>query len=299
MTLLAPALSVTLSQRRWRCVLDPMLALTPHGLMLAKQLGDLLELWVVRELWQILDNTHFYLQNPEYLQPSKVSSPTLGKSLRSASTHIEEQSLYDWEEVRLESDLAGLNLYWIGDAIGQSLLPETVNKDIVEQFEALAQSLDNQYQSDIEMNRPLHSVFRDMAAATAALDSAFILTIAPLAELEEAPEPLICTMLRQWGLRCEEIDGSDRFAAIEREHLQALIAHAGLSKLVWSGARLALLHLMLPKALSFQLQQHRVRQNLDLNPVEPWPSEATDWNKSTTRNPINPWENAQGFWFLL
>ena len=53
MTALFPDLSVTVSQRRWACVLDPILALSEYGLPLVKQLGKVMDLWVVREFWHI------------------------------------------------------------------------------------------------------------------------------------------------------------------------------------------------------------------------------------------------------
>ncbi|MBD0337204.1 MAG: hypothetical protein ICV62_17080, partial [Cyanobacteria bacterium Co-bin13] len=65
--------SITLNQRRWACVLDPALALSDYGLPLAKQLGELMELWIVREFWHLLDNTQFYLQQPEQLLQSAGS----------------------------------------------------------------------------------------------------------------------------------------------------------------------------------------------------------------------------------
>jgi hypothetical protein len=58
-----PDLSVTISQRRWACVLDPTLTLSRFGLLFGKRLGEVMELWVVREIWHVLDNTQFYLQD--------------------------------------------------------------------------------------------------------------------------------------------------------------------------------------------------------------------------------------------
>lgn len=71
MSAVLPDLSVTISQRRWSCVLDPTLALSYYGLALVKRLRQVMEVWVVRELWNILDNTHFYLQDPASLLPNR------------------------------------------------------------------------------------------------------------------------------------------------------------------------------------------------------------------------------------
>ncbi len=62
-----PDLSLTVSQRRWACVLDPTLALSRFGLLLVKRLGEVMELWVVRELWHVLDNTQ-YDTNPQSMK---------------------------------------------------------------------------------------------------------------------------------------------------------------------------------------------------------------------------------------
>jgi hypothetical protein len=53
MSLIFPDLTVTLQQRRWACVLDPALILSPYGPEL-RRLGEVVELWVGRELWHML-----------------------------------------------------------------------------------------------------------------------------------------------------------------------------------------------------------------------------------------------------
>jgi hypothetical protein len=39
-----PDLSLTVSQKRWACVLDPTLTLSRFGLLLVKRLGEVMEL---------------------------------------------------------------------------------------------------------------------------------------------------------------------------------------------------------------------------------------------------------------
>ena len=90
MATLLPDFSVRFSQRRWTCVLDPFLALSPNGLILATQLSQVLELWIFRELWQILDNTEYYLHQPQTQlaapPPGKTEPPLLdGKALQTCS----------------------------------------------------------------------------------------------------------------------------------------------------------------------------------------------------------------------
>lgn len=300
MTTISPTLSITLSQRRWRCVLDPLLALSQHGLLISQQLGDVLELWASRALWDIMDSSRIYLQHPDYL-----SLPAATSADPQALTH----ALQDWEEVRFESDLAGLNLYWIGDAVSQSLLPDGVTSDIIESYEALAQALESQHPPTLDLSNPIVSAIRDAIAATATLKSAFLMTVVdPSSASTDSPsnpnaadEPAICSILNAYGVSCQQVDKGDRFVMIEREHLQALAVQSGLSPLMWSGMQLAVLHLLLPNINHFLLQNRKDKNHLlsQLSPEESWDFPAEKWQEDVKLNTINPWENAQAFWFLI
>ncbi len=135
-----PNISVSISPRRWPCVLDPSLALSRYGLAVAGRLGGWLELWVVRELWHILDNTHFYRHRPGLLsaaapeQAADAADPSAGEAL---------QALGGWERLRFQNDLAGLKLYWVGDDPGSSLLPPAADPAVVWRYEALACALEH------------------------------------------------------------------------------------------------------------------------------------------------------------
>jgi len=50
-----PDLSVQISQRRWRCVLDPNLALSPNGAAFARRLAPHAEVWIGSEFFNILE----------------------------------------------------------------------------------------------------------------------------------------------------------------------------------------------------------------------------------------------------
>lgn len=291
--------SITLSQQRLRCVLDPILALSQHGLLISKYLGEVLELWVLRELWGIMDNNRFYLQHPDRLM-LPAAGPVNPQDLT--------QALQDWEDVRLESDLAGLKLYWIGEAVSQSLLPDGVTPDVVESYEALAQTLERQHPSTFDISDPIIAATRDAIAATATLQSAFLLTfvntpIAPPSD-NRLLEPAICSVLKAYGMPCQQIDEGDRFAIIAREYFQTLIVQAGLSPLIWSGLNLAVLHLLLPNVNHFLLQNRKDKNHLltPLSSDEPWSYTGETWQEplgTTPANAINPWRNAQAFWFLI
>src|SRR5262245_16700552 len=122
MSLLPPSLSLTVETSRRACVLDTRLALSSFGLLLAQRLSSEFELWLVRELWQILDNTEFYLSEPESLTRSRAAANGVAANSISGTDGI-RHALTQWELARTENDLAGLKFFWIGDAVSESLLP--------------------------------------------------------------------------------------------------------------------------------------------------------------------------------
>lgn len=259
MSVLPPSLSVTVNMKRRACVLDAHLALSRYGLLLAQRLGDEFDLWLVRELWQILDNTQYYLSNPELLIP-----PRAGKHVRTVKQHPETNGdikkqlfrdiLNQWDLARIETDLAGLKIFWIGDALSESLLPTGVDPNLVHRFETLASSLDLRvYKNNGKTSTEniFADCFRDAAALTAALIShrGFILTRQGHGN-EELPEhePILCSYLRQWGVRCFRVE-LDQKINIEREFIFPIFARAGISELMWAGLNLAAVHIVVPEAI--------------------------------------------------
>src|SRR5262245_19038878 len=123
MSSLPSSFSVAVDLKRRACVLDTHLALSPYGLLLAQRLSSELDLWLVRELWQILDNTDYYLSEADRLSSvgltQELSTPLAGQS----DAQNLRDALSQWEAARTETDLAGLNIHWIGDALCESLLP--------------------------------------------------------------------------------------------------------------------------------------------------------------------------------
>jgi hypothetical protein len=289
MTTLLPDFSITCSQRRWACVLDPTLALSEYGLPLVKQLGEVIDLWVVRELWHILDNTYFFLQQQESIFVKETAPRQAFASQHSLSQQA-LRALKEWEHLRMETDLCSLNLFWIGDGVGESLLPKNVESNFIWRWESLAQNLDRQLNSDRHAAEPLTSAFRDAAALAAALGSAFILTHRSPEEAAQNLPPAICTTVERWGVNCQEIDSGDAIASLEREQLRQLLIHAGVSKLLWTGLRPAVLHLVVPSALM-------------ASPPPSWSEEFSlteleDWQEVQEKD-LNFWEGARGFWYLV
>jgi hypothetical protein len=216
--------SLTWNRQPQTCVLDPGLAFSPYGLPLVKHLREYLELWVVRELWHILDNPRYYLQQPE--------SMPLGAALDPADwnrpTHRQQmnQTFQDWQSIRMSVDPTNLKLFWIGDRPSESFLPSGTDPQLAARWESLARSLDRQFDGRLPSSEILAPALRDTAALAAALSSAFILTYQPEGS-ESNLTPEICLTLDQWGIPCQAIAALDPIAALEREHLIRLIITAG------------------------------------------------------------------------
>ena len=99
-----------LSDRRWICVIDPALALSQYGVSLITQLSSVLELWVVRELWHILDNVDLYLQRPKLITPK--GSP-FAKTLEQERRSLEETflALKAWEQFRIGTEFGRIKYF--------------------------------------------------------------------------------------------------------------------------------------------------------------------------------------------
>lgn len=297
MATLLPPLTLSLSQSRKSGVLDPLLALSPYGLSLAMQLGQVMELWVVRELWSILDNSCFYLQHPEVMMPP---TPDMAIASDLPIPVLDETTIQAWEQARTNIDITGLNVFWVGDALGQSLLPDGTKPNILRQYEHLAQSLECFNRQRSAIAEPLNAACRDTIALAAALNSAVILTVLPPPHSAPDLPPVICRILTSWGIACRQIDPHDPIAEIERDHLRHLVVHANLSKLLWSGLRLAVLHLSVPLAPSSLWTDGESEAPIEVDEFgslpQQWPAEQSGaWATPET----NYWSQAKGFWYAF
>lgn len=257
-----PPLSVTVSGRRRACVLDADLALHELGLLLASRICNEFDLWLVREFWEILDSTEAYLEHPQWLRPSagRGHAPEATAQFNADLTGIFEQ----WETWRLESDLAGLKFYWIGDAMRESLLPKGLDHNVLHRYQVLARSLDTRI-ARLKPPRPgrrigneaegrpydtLTECSRDAAALAAALAhyQGFILTHTgdETASGTVDPKPAICRYLESWGVKCAPAGNGK--ASMEAKYLAPILAGTGVCELLWAGLNLSVVHLVVPKA---------------------------------------------------
>jgi hypothetical protein len=267
-TLSFPDLSIQLTRRRSRCVLDPNLALSRGGAMIVRLLAPYVEPWVGPEIFNVIDSATLYQQEPELL---------IWPGTDQADVAAVPEVLRDWVQLREE---ACHYLYWVGDALRESFLPEDLDDSLLARWEAASRSLDSRLPQAMEATGPLIAAMRDAAALCAVLPNASIVSRGRRGEL-----PAICRHLHKWGLGCEKLALEDALASIERAAFLQLLVTAGLAPLVWSGLQLAVVHLCVP---------HLGR----LGPVSGIESEATVLaDEPEITLPRNPWEDAKCFWY--
>jgi hypothetical protein len=241
-----PPLDVSLSSRRMACVLDGELALSRQGLLFATRLAQEADVWLFRALWQTLDNSYM-------LRDMSERDPASDGRDAFPSPRILQQ----WEMARLETDLGGLQLFFVGDARHESLLPKEIGKDLVRRFELFADELNGLHQQPVDEEQPLYSLTYECRRDTAALAAALVrhrplvFSLCQKAQLPESTPPL-CVFLQRCGIACHLIAGRRQVASI-RNHLEPIFARTGLAELMWDmerdGQQLAVVHIVAPHAL--------------------------------------------------
>lgn len=265
--------------RRRACVLDGALALSPLGLSLAQRLCGEFEVWLVRELWQILDNTAFYLERPERLFTG------LGCPVLNGSADAIRETLRLWDFARTEADLAGLNVYWVGDALGGSLLPAGFDAHLVNRYERLAHALDRRAEG-VGASGALVQCARDAVALTVALapSRAVLLTTR---ESWAPDEPLPAPLLRAWGIPVDALPPG-RSGRLEREALGEQLARAAVAELRWAGLDLVAMHIVARRAAAIPAFGGSSLLESDEPDVPDDGDDECDW-----------WADAVAFWYPL
>jgi len=193
----------------------------------------------------------------------------------------------------METDLSGLKLFWIGDRLGESLLPAEADAKMIWRYEAFAESLAGSPDDRTAFNEVLLTAFRDVVALAAAQGSAFILTQLPEGATASS-SPVICNALGGWGVPCKAIPAQDPWAALERDCLRRLVARAGLVKWFWAGLRLVVLHLLVNNTAIASSDSKNVSSE------GPFFAEESLLDLAEHQKPaINFWQSAQAFWYSL
>ena len=260
--------------RNWSCVLDPAIALSHYGVLIAESISKEIELWVVQELWNMVNNVEFYLDRTELITPR-----TSNTGNRAVATEV-IWSLKEWEKTKQEKDLVKLGMFWLGDNLQESLLPKDTPVEFFRQWQASASTLDRRDRQTSQEDSVLTLAFRDTIALAASLKSAFVLTYLPSTDSDISPA--ICKALENWGISCQVMNKRNPIVAMERQYIRQLIVRAGLGKLLLAGVNLAAFHLVMPAATT----------SIDL--LQYPPSLADGQNRENYF-----WNNVKGVWYYL
>jgi len=304
-----PPLSIEVSTRRRACVVDTDLALSKGGLPVITRICNEFDIWVVPQLFRILDETEFIRTT---LCPKSCKPENNAKASEEIPPHFigdilsDQKVAFQWEAARIETDIAGLNIYWMGDEKCESLLPKHKHGDqnLIQRFRVLTQSLEKKLKIQCERQHAKRSqdlanthppqvsypdflkyeCFRDTAALATALSpvGSFILTRyspgrKPKNRSPDMPE--ICKRLVTSGIPLKRV----QMYAVERDYWAPVWVRTGMTELMHAGFRLAIVYLILPNAYLIHLE------NCDDEDLT-----ATDRKVS-----VHWWDEAQAFWYPL
>jgi hypothetical protein len=206
-----------------------------------------MDLWVGREFWHVLENIQFYLQHPELLLLNRAMPDRTEYIAAFSPTEI-IQSLQEWEKFRQELDLERMKLFWVGDRLSESSLPPDSLPNTIQTYERLARALDDRIPRSPQTSATLSALLSDTVALSASLNSSFILTRQYLSA-DRLLLPEICLELESLGISCQMLKLEDEMVAIEQDYLRQLLVRVGVSKFLWAGLQLNVLHLFVPSIL--------------------------------------------------
>lgn len=316
MSIVFPDVTLSIKQRHYALVIDPLLALSPYGLSLTRQLNTLLDTWIPRGLRHIIDNTSMYLHLPHQLSVFKLKSFAKNKQQQQVILSV----LQEWESFQNITHEHN-KLFYFADALQESSLPEKLDSNAIWQFEALSSSLDSRLQDNSSKSlppqencltdaNPLLSAYRDTLALALTIPSAIILTQLSTAEPDDEHEeqeagkntsqcsmPLLCQQACEWDIPMILVDANDDWLRIERDFIRQQLALTGFAKFHWFARlqqpdlRLAVLHVVAPSA------------SLALYQTQPdfgaYPAINMAMDKENNGEIPDYWQSAAGFWYPL
>lgn len=230
---------VTVSQRRLACVLDPVLTLGhSQGPTLALRLTQVLEPWLTRSFWQVIDASELLRHRR---RQRGATAPPPGRVVP------DDQALSAWIALRERTDAGSWPLRWVGDSLPESQVKDAADTGVVERCELLTGALTERAAltgaEQLAWSEGLDPVLGalDTLALSASLDGAMVLSLLPEGGVGE-PWPV--QALARAGLqaqRLEPLPEHTLFAA-ERQLLREALVSAGLAALAERLPRLAVVH---------------------------------------------------------
>lgn len=287
-----PDISLSISERRSVCVLDPALALTSRQAPLtALRLAKFFELWVPRAFWQILDSSDYIEQQP-IEQAQKLIDPARSEGNRE---RLQEycDTIKIWQSLRSRRDTAGLGLRWLGDKLEESMLGSETDWEVIQRYEALAQSLLDRKSGTGGFN-PISLEYATVDALTlaAALGSRFLLA---LASPGGNSEPACCKTISSCNIPIQYIRSPDSSALIrkEREQIQDLLAWGGAAAWTVKGASIAIVQVIAPMIWE--------KPDINLEPMLAMDMALADGSGCVDCEVARSdyWKDAMVFWYLL
>ncbi|HEY0687384.1 MAG TPA: hypothetical protein VGD45_33945 [Steroidobacter sp.] len=262
-------LSLRVSLRKQPCVLDPTLILAhPHGPELAMRLTQVLEPWLTRSFWQIIDSSELL----ERQRPFAAAAPAPD------SLHLQTNAaaLSSWIALRDRTDASSWPLRWVGDNLIESQLGDDACLEIVERYEHLARALEDRAGPGMSRSHSwhhgIHPLFTalDTVALSATLGGALILCEIPTRDA--APWPVQAMSLS--GIQPLRIDqtSNDSLFDTEREWVRDVLVTAGLSVVAQRLPPLAIVHV-----LTDDVTVAQIVNDCGDTPVDPWSSAHAWW----------------------
>ncbi|UJP06067.1 MAG: hypothetical protein LZF61_03580 [Nitrosomonas sp.] len=287
-----PDISLSISERRPVCVIDPALALTSREAPLTVlRLAKLFELWVPRAFWQILDSSDFIEQQPVDQAQKLIGYPQADCDQEQLREYCDTIKI--WQSLRSRRDTAGLGLRWLGDKLEESLLGSDTDWEVIQRYEALAQSMLGR-KSRVDSLSPISLEYAtvDALILAAALGSRFLIA---RASANENAEPMCCqTMLASnVPIRCIHPSDSSILIRKEREQIQDLLAWGGAAAWTVTGTSIAIVQIMAPLVWEKTTAGLESMLSMDM----PFAADAPEVRGEISYPDY--WQDAVAFWYRL
>ncbi|MGY6276576.1 hypothetical protein [Methylomonas sp. MgM2] len=250
-----PSLKVAVNGARLSCVVDVALALAPGGFLFTLRLAEEANVFLGRELWFTLDS-----QELDSVDPARQAEFKL------------------WKIARVDSHLNGLRIFWVGDSRQESLLPDYIDKQFLQRYEALAETLDNETGEAWLLSDSERSSLDTLALAGALM---------PYRPVIFSCDSQCSNLMDYIGKHMKLYPAPNQGSQFARSQLQHLFFRNGISELLWNGLKLNVIHLVAPFAM--------VMPAIEPNKQYYW-QDAGDWE---AERPIDAWEAAYAHWYTV